>query len=116
MPYVSTGRAARALGMPVRTLQQWAQDGQLTPDYYTPGRHARWDVDRVREELRHPSRRRVTADADAGRVVDRLAAAGLSRARAVEHVVAGRVRVGRRRITDPDHPTSPTDVVRLEVP
>lgn len=58
MPYVTTGQAARLLGVSIRSLQQWAKDGQIEPDYVTPGGHMRWDVDRLREELRNPSRYR----------------------------------------------------------
>lgn len=58
MPYVSTGEAARALGVSIRSLQQWAKDGLIEPDYYTTGGHMRWDVDRVRAELRANLRRR----------------------------------------------------------
>lgn len=56
MPYVTTGEAARLLGVSIRSLQQWVKDGKVTPDFVTPGGHARWDVDRLRAELRNPSR------------------------------------------------------------
>ena len=49
---VSTGEAARALGVDVRTLQRWVRAGEVVPDYTTPGGHHRWDVERVREGLR----------------------------------------------------------------
>lgn len=58
MPYVTTGEAAKALGVSIRSLQQWAKDGLILPDYVTPGGHMRWDVERVRAELRNPSRYR----------------------------------------------------------
>lgn len=54
---VSTGQAARVLGVHVRTLQRWAEAGLITPDLVTPGGHMRWDVDRLREELRAMQRR-----------------------------------------------------------
>jgi len=49
---VSTGEAARLLGVNRRTLQRWVAEGQITPDWTTPGGHARWDVNRVRREFR----------------------------------------------------------------
>lgn len=58
MPYVTTGQAAKILGVSIRSLQQWVYDGQIQPDYRTPGGHMRWDVDRLRGELRNPSRYR----------------------------------------------------------
>ncbi|MGH4025241.1 MAG: MerR family transcriptional regulator [Pseudonocardiaceae bacterium] len=51
MPYVSTGAAARALGVDIRSLQRWVQRGDIEPDYVTPGGHYRWDVERIRAEL-----------------------------------------------------------------
>lgn len=56
MPYVSTGQAAKALGVDRTTLQRWAKKGLLRPHLRTPGGHYRWDVERLREELRNPSR------------------------------------------------------------
>lgn len=58
MAYVTTGQAAKALGVDIRSLQRWVKAGLIEPDYVTPGGHMRWDVDRVREELRNPSRHR----------------------------------------------------------
>lgn len=58
VPYVPTGVAAKLLGVSIRSLQQWVKDGKLQPDYVTPGGHMRWDVERLREELRNPSRYR----------------------------------------------------------
>lgn len=58
MPFVTTSQAAKILNVSVRSLQQWVADGKIEPDYRTPGGHMRWDVDRLRGELRNPSRRR----------------------------------------------------------
>ena len=55
---VSSGQAAKALGVSLRSLQQWVREGKIVPDYVTPGGHARWDVDRVRHELRDNIARR----------------------------------------------------------
>jgi hypothetical protein len=35
-----------------RTIQKYRKDGLLTPDLESIGGHARWNVERVREELR----------------------------------------------------------------
>ncbi len=56
--YVSTTQAAKAVGVSVRSLQRWVADGQLEPDFLTPGGHARWDVERLRRELVELSKRR----------------------------------------------------------
>jgi DNA-binding transcriptional MerR regulator len=49
---VPTGVAARELGVNVRTLQHWAAEGMVEPDLVTPGGHMRWDVERLRQQLR----------------------------------------------------------------
>ncbi|MBO0875457.1 MAG: MerR family DNA-binding transcriptional regulator [Pseudonocardia sp.] len=49
---VPTGDAARELGVNIRTLQHWASEGLVTPDVVTPGGHMRWDVERLRAQLR----------------------------------------------------------------
>ncbi|MQA13005.1 MAG: MerR family transcriptional regulator [Pseudonocardiaceae bacterium] len=48
---VTTGQAARALGIDSSTLARWARSGMVKPDLVTAGGHARWDVDRLRAEL-----------------------------------------------------------------
>ena len=54
---VSTGEAARALGVNVRTLQRWVREGSVTPDLTTAGGHHRFDVDRLRVQLDDLTRR-----------------------------------------------------------
>lgn len=49
---VSTGEAARRLGVNVRTLQRWASEHLIEPDWLTPGGHMRWDVDRLLEQVK----------------------------------------------------------------
>lgn len=48
---VSTGEAARMLGVNLRTLQRWASEGQIKPDWITPGGHMRWDVERLLRDI-----------------------------------------------------------------
>jgi hypothetical protein len=55
--YVTTPQLAKELGVGVRSLQRWVEAGLIEPDYRTPGGHMRWDVDRVRSELRAQWRR-----------------------------------------------------------
>jgi DNA-binding transcriptional MerR regulator len=49
---VTTSQAARELGISARSLSRWAKDGTLEPDLTTPGGHYRWDVVRLRQQLR----------------------------------------------------------------
>jgi DNA-binding transcriptional MerR regulator len=49
---VTTKQAADELGVSARSLSRWAKDGTLEPDLTTPGGHYRWDVERLRAELR----------------------------------------------------------------
>jgi len=51
-PYVTTGTAARALGVGHVTLLRWAHAGAVTPAYRTPGGQFRWDLDDLRRQLR----------------------------------------------------------------
>jgi predicted site-specific integrase-resolvase len=56
-PLVATGQAAKAIGVAHSTLARWWKDGYVTPALVTPGNHARWNVDDLREQLR--ARRRT---------------------------------------------------------
>ena len=51
-PLVTTGDAAKAIGVGHSTLARWWQEGSVVPALVTPGGHARWDIDDLREQLR----------------------------------------------------------------
>ena len=53
----TSGQAANALGVSLRSLQQWVREGKIVPRRCHPGR-ALWDVDRVSHELRKNIARR----------------------------------------------------------
>jgi DNA-binding transcriptional MerR regulator len=54
---VSTGDLAKALGVSRGAVIRWVNAGLITPDVTTPGGHHRWDVKRVREQLRGQRKR-----------------------------------------------------------
>jgi excisionase family DNA binding protein len=49
---VTTSELAKALGVSLRSVQRYIRDGTITPEHRTPGGHYRFDVDKVRRELR----------------------------------------------------------------
>lgn len=49
---ISTGEAAKTIGVHATTLLRWWQDGKVIPAYVTPGKHARWDLDDLRDQLK----------------------------------------------------------------
>ncbi|NKQ57587.1 MerR family transcriptional regulator [Amycolatopsis sp. K13G38] len=49
---LSTGEAARELGVARTTLLRWWQDGKVEPEYVTPGNHARWNLASLKQQLR----------------------------------------------------------------
>jgi DNA-binding transcriptional MerR regulator len=49
---VSTGVAAKAVGVSRQTLSRWAQEGLVTPRLITAGGQARWSIDDLMTELR----------------------------------------------------------------
>ncbi len=59
---LTTGEAARALGIAPRSLARWARDGRVKPVMVTaggdqrPGRYL-WDLDDLREQLLQLRRR-----------------------------------------------------------
>jgi DNA-binding transcriptional MerR regulator len=48
---VSTGVAAREIGVARGTLHRWWQAGSVKPALVTAGGHARWDVNQLRRDL-----------------------------------------------------------------
>jgi excisionase family DNA binding protein len=54
---LSTGEAARALGLSTRSLARWAQEGKVTPALVTPGGQYRFDLDDLRRQLRDQQKR-----------------------------------------------------------
>ncbi|WP_199700566.1 MerR family transcriptional regulator [Jiangella rhizosphaerae] len=49
---MATGVAAKAVGVDPTTLMRWWHKGLVTPEYVTPGGHARWDLEKLKEQLR----------------------------------------------------------------
>jgi excisionase family DNA binding protein len=49
---LTTGELARELGVSRGAVLKWVRAGLITPEFTTPGGHHRWDVDKVREQLR----------------------------------------------------------------
>jgi DNA-binding transcriptional MerR regulator len=49
--YVTTGQAARELGVTPSALTRWANDGKVKPALRTPGGHFRWDLADLRRQL-----------------------------------------------------------------
>lgn len=48
---VTTGAAARALGIASTTLQRWAHAGLVKPALRTAGGHFRWNIEELRRQL-----------------------------------------------------------------
>jgi excisionase family DNA binding protein len=64
--YITTGEAARALGVSTATLTRWAAAGRITPAEVTLGRHYRWHLPsllaQVRGEAEPDAERRAAQD------------------------------------------------------
>jgi excisionase family DNA binding protein len=48
---MSTGEAARELGISARSLARWAQEGLITPALTTAGGHYRFELEDLRAQL-----------------------------------------------------------------
>lgn len=55
----STYEIADFVGVSPATIQRLIREGRLTPDSYTPGGHARLDLERVKAELARMSEEKV---------------------------------------------------------
>lgn len=49
---VTSAELARELGLSARSVQRYRQQGVIEPEVVSPGGHARWDVEAVRQKLR----------------------------------------------------------------
>lgn len=49
---MTTGAAARALGVSHRVLLNWAEAGTVTPAWTTPGGQFRWVITDLRRQLK----------------------------------------------------------------
>lgn len=58
---VRTAEAAAALSIDPSTLSRWAKAGIVTPVMRTAGGQARWDLDRLREQVAAYQESRDTA-------------------------------------------------------
>lgn len=54
---VTTSELARALSLSTRTIQRYRTLGVLVPELESPGGHARWDVEKVKQQLRELRRK-----------------------------------------------------------
>lgn len=54
---LTTAAAAAALDVHAGTLTRWAREGIVTPENRTAGGHARWDLDKLREQIAEHQRR-----------------------------------------------------------
>lgn len=55
---LTSGQVAAELGLSRSAIARYAREGSITPEVITPGGQYRFDLDRVREELRQLAERR----------------------------------------------------------
>lgn len=48
---ITSGVAARALGIDISTLNRWWRAGLIKPSFVTAGGHARWELADLRRQL-----------------------------------------------------------------
>lgn len=53
--FLTTSEIAKAFGLAASTIRHYRAEGKITPSTQTPGGHARWDLEKVREELSQPA-------------------------------------------------------------
>jgi excisionase family DNA binding protein len=62
---LSTGQAAKAIGVSARSLSRWVTEGLIEPTLVTPGGQFRFDLDELKAQMkRRPRERRQPEDAD----------------------------------------------------
>jgi len=49
---LTTGEAAKALSVDRSTLARWQREGIVTPEFVTAGGHARWDLEKLKAQIR----------------------------------------------------------------
>ena len=76
-PYVTSAKAAEAVGVGLSTLQAWAARGIVTPAWRTPGGQARWDVDDLRRQLKMPAPAEAAAAAPRPAIVAAIVTSAL---------------------------------------
>ena len=55
---ISSGEAARALGISTRTLARWVQEGRVVPTLITAGGHYRFELKDLKAQLIELARKR----------------------------------------------------------
>jgi len=55
-PLISSGDVAKRLGVSVRVLGKWVDQGKLVPAVITPGHRFRWRWSEVQDQLRAQQR------------------------------------------------------------
>jgi excisionase family DNA binding protein len=58
---LSTGQAAKAIGVSPRSLSRWVTEGLIEPTLVTPGGHFRFDLDHLKAQMQ---RRKPPGDDD----------------------------------------------------
>lgn len=59
MAWLTSGELAKALGVSRGAVHKWANSDPplIVPEWTTPGGHHRWDLEKVREQLRQARER-----------------------------------------------------------
>ncbi|MEU0467225.1 MerR family DNA-binding transcriptional regulator [Amycolatopsis sp. NPDC006131] len=52
MALLTSSQLAKALDVSRQSIARWAKDGMITPEFVTPGGQYRWDLEKVKAELR----------------------------------------------------------------
>jgi excisionase family DNA binding protein len=62
---LSTGQAAKAIGVSPRSLSRWVTEGLIEPTLVTPGGQFRFDLDELKAQMqRRPRNPRKPEDGD----------------------------------------------------